>query len=53
LLGAMRLSEEGYMALIGEQIQLVAHLSLGLGVLRRLEVATVIARLIPPHPRVY
>jgi Domain of unknown function (DUF4277) len=28
----------------------IAHLPLVLGVLRRLEVATVIDRLIPPHP---
>ena len=28
----------------------IAHLPLILGVLRRLEVATVIDRLIPPHP---
>ena len=32
------------------QIYPVAHLPLVLGVLRRLEVATVIDRLIPPHP---
>jgi hypothetical protein len=38
------------MALTVQQIQPVAHLSLVLGVLRRLEVATVIDRLIPPHP---
>ena len=38
------------MALTVQQIQSVAHLSLVLGVLRRLEVATVLDRLIPPHP---
>src|SRR5215813_9380767 len=52
---AMMLSERGYdrrciMALTVQQIQPVAHLPLILGVLRRLEVATVIDRLIPPHP---
>src|SRR5215475_4540333 len=38
------------MAMTVQQIQPVAHLPLVLGVLRRLEVATVIDRLIPPHP---
>src|SRR5499427_8580756 len=38
------------MATTIQQIQPVAHLPLVLGVLRRLEVATVIDRLIPPHP---
>jgi hypothetical protein len=33
-----------------QQIYPVAHLPLVLGVLRRLEVATVIDQLIPPHP---
>lgn len=33
-----------------QQIHPIAHLPLVLGVLRRLEVATVIDRLIPPHP---
>ena len=33
-----------------QQVYPVAHLPLVLGVLRRLEVATVIDRLIPPHP---
>jgi hypothetical protein len=37
------------MALAVQQIRPVAHLPLLLGVLRRLEVATVIDRLIPPH----
>ena len=37
------------MALTVQQIQPVAQLSLVLGVLRRLEVATVIDRLIPPY----
>src|SRR5215813_4981725 len=52
---AMMLSREGYdrrciMAMAVQQIQPIAHLPLILGVLRRLEVATVIDRLIPPHP---
>ena len=38
------------MAMAVQQIRPVAHWPLVLGVLRRLEVATVIARLIPPHP---
>jgi len=38
------------MATTIQQIHPVAHLPLVLGVLRRLEVATVIDRLIPPHP---
>ena len=38
------------MATTVEQIHPVAHVPLVLGVLRRLEVATVIDRLIPPHP---
>ena len=38
------------MATTIQQIYPVAHLPLVLGVLRRLEVATVIDRLIPPHP---
>jgi hypothetical protein len=38
------------MAMTVQQIYPVAHLPLVLGVLRRLEVATVIDRLIPPHP---
>jgi transposase len=38
------------MAMTIQQIHPVAHLPLVLGVLRRLEVATVIDRLIPPHP---
>jgi transposase len=51
----MMLSESGddrrdIMATTVQQIQPVAHLPLVLGVLRRLEVATVIDRLIPPHP---
>src|SRR5712671_3604187 len=37
-------------AMIVQQIRPVAHLPLVLGVLRRLEVATIIDRLIPPHP---
>jgi transposase len=38
------------MAIAVQQIQPVAHLPLILGVLRRLEVAIIIDRLIPPHP---
>ena len=38
------------MAIAVQQLHPVAHLPLILGVLRRLEVATVIDRLIPPHP---
>jgi hypothetical protein len=38
------------MAITVQQIHPVAHLPLVLGVLRRLEVATLIDRLIPPHP---
>src|SRR2546425_9143068 len=38
------------MAMAVQQIHPIAHLPLVLGVLRRLEVATVIDRLIPPHP---
>src|ERR671934_790270 len=52
---AMMLSREGYdrrciMAMAVQQIRPIAHLPLVLGVLRRLEVATIIDRLIPPHP---
>src|SRR5438270_5728695 len=52
---AMMLSGGGYdrrciMAMAVQQIHSIAHLPLVLGVLRRLEVATVIDRLIPPHP---
>src|SRR3989454_12127096 len=38
------------MAMAVQQMHPIAHLPLVLGVLRRLEVATVIDRLIPPHP---
>jgi hypothetical protein len=38
------------MAIAAQQIHPIAHLSLVLGVLRRLEVATLIDRLISPHP---
>jgi transposase len=38
------------MAVSGQQIHPVAHLPLVLGVLRRLEVAAIIDRLLPPHP---
>src|SRR5262245_21349682 len=51
----MMLSERGnyrsdIIATTGPQIHPVAHFPLVLGVLRRLEVATGIDRLIPPHP---
>ena len=38
------------MAIAVQQIYPMAHLPLVLGVLRRLDVATVIDRLLPPHP---
>jgi transposase len=38
------------MAIAVQQIHPVAHLPLILGVLRRLDVATIIDRLLPPHP---
>jgi hypothetical protein len=38
------------MAIAVQQIHPIAHLPLVLGVLRRLEVATIIDGLIPPHP---
>ena len=38
------------MAIAVQQMHPVAHLPLVLGVLRRLEVATVIDSMIPPHP---
>jgi transposase len=38
------------MAIAVQQVYPIAHLPVVLGVLRRLEVATVIDRLIPPHP---
>src|SRR5919198_1292200 len=55
LYSAMMLSGERsdrrcIMAMTVQQMHPVAHLPLVLGVLRRLEVATVIDRLIPPHP---
>ena len=51
----MMLSERGYdrrciLALTVQQIRPVAQVPLVLGVLRRLEVATVIESLITPHP---
>jgi transposase len=51
----MMLSKKGYdrrciMAMTVQQIHPVAHLPLVLGVLRRLEVATVVDGLISPHP---
>src|SRR5262245_58687377 len=55
LYGAMRLSERDddrrdSMATPIQQIHPVAHLPLVLGVLRRLEFATVLDRLLPPQP---
>src|SRR2546429_6527122 len=55
LLSAMILSQGDHnrrciMAIAVQQIHPIAHLPLVLGVLRRLEVATVIDRLIPLHP---
>jgi hypothetical protein len=52
---AMMLARKDYdrrcrMAITVQQIHPVAHLPLVLGVLRRLEVTTVIDRLLPPHP---
>src|SRR5512132_1327478 len=52
---AMMLSRGGYdrrciMVMAVQTIHPVAHLPLVLGVLRRLDVATVIDRLLPPHP---
>jgi len=38
------------MAVSVQHMHPIAHLPLVLGVLRRLEVATIIDRLIPPHP---
>jgi transposase len=38
------------MAIAVQQVYPIAHLPVVLGVLRRLEVATVIDRLVPPHP---
>src|SRR5439155_8840759 len=51
----MMLSRRGYnrrcsMPVSVQQSHPIAHLPLVLGVLRRLEVATIIDRLIPPHP---
>jgi transposase len=50
MLSGERSDRRCIMAMTVQQIQPVAHLPLVLGVLRRLEVATVIDRLIPPHP---
>src|SRR2546425_3672947 len=52
---AMMLSRKDYdrrcrMAMTVQQMHPIAHLPLVLGVLRRLEVAALIDRLIPPHP---
>jgi transposase len=51
----MMLSQRGYdrrciMAIAVQQIRPIAHLPLVLGVLRRLEVASLVDDLIPPHP---
>src|SRR5262244_228373 len=50
MLSGKRSNRRCIMAMTVQQIHPVAHLPLVLGVLRRLEVATVIDRLIPPHP---
>src|SRR5262247_1151078 len=50
MLSGERSDRRCIMAMTVQQIQPVAHLPLVLGVLRRLEVATVIDRLIPPPP---
>src|ERR1044071_1396949 len=50
MLSSERSDRRCIMAMTVQQIHPVAHLPLVLGVLRRLEVATVIDRLIPPHP---
>src|ERR671924_183604 len=51
----MMLAQRGYdrrcmMAIVVQQIHPIAHLPLVLGVLRRLEVASLLDDLIPPHP---
>jgi Domain of unknown function (DUF4277) len=51
----MMLSQRGYdrrcmRAIAVQQIRPIAHLPLVLGVLRRLEVASLVDDLIPPHP---
>src|SRR5215475_3350422 len=50
MLSGERSDRRCIMAMTVQQIHPVAHLPLVLGVLRRLEVATVIDRLIPSHP---
>jgi transposase len=50
MLSRERYDRRGIMAIAVQQMQPVAHLPLVLGVLRRLEGATVIDHLIPPHP---
>src|ERR671931_260080 len=50
MLSGERSDRRCIMAMTVQQIYPVAHLPLVLGVLRRLDVATVIDRLIPPHP---
>src|ERR671935_2734169 len=50
MLSGERSDRRCIMAMTVQQIHPVAHLPLILGVLRRLEVATMIDRLIPPHP---
>src|SRR5919109_3470725 len=50
MLSGERSDRRCIMAMTVQQIHPVAHLPLVLGVLRRLEVATLIDDLIPPHP---
>src|ERR1041385_804294 len=50
MLSSERSDRRCTMAITVQQIHPVAHLPLALGVLRRLEVATLIDGLIPPHP---
>jgi len=50
MLSARSNDRRDIMTMTIQQIHPVAHLPLVLGVLRRLEVATIIDRLIPPHP---
>src|ERR671923_1868152 len=50
MLSGERSDRRCIMAMTVQQIHPIAHLPLVLGILRRLEVATVIDRLIPPHP---
>src|SRR5215831_943213 len=50
MLSGERSDRRCIMAMTVQQMHPVAHLPFVLGVLRRLEVATVVDRLIPPHP---